>query len=315
MYYLRYPNAKNDKEAFNKELTNKLLPVDVYVGGKEHAAMHLIYARFMTKAMRDLGYLNFDEPFTKLIHQGMILGPDGNKMSKSKGNTVSPDTYIDKYGADVFRMYLMFGFDYQKGGPWDDKGIEAMVKYFTRIETLIEKVKDLQTQENAKIGTPEKDLLRLMNQTIKSMTMNIESFQFNTAIARNMELLNAINSYLNTDNVNNAVVLNVTETFIKLLAPLAPHFAEEEWHVFGKTTFIYNEEWPTINEKDLKGGTVNIPVQVNGKLKTCVAVDAEINPKDMLDIIKKDEKVAKILSENTVKKEIYVPGKILNIVI
>lgn len=314
-YYLRYPNAKNDKEAFNKELTNKLLPVDVYVGGKEHAAMHLIYARFMTKAMRDLGYLNFDEPFTKLIHQGMILGPDGNKMSKSKGNTVSPDTYIDKYGADVFRMYLMFGFDYQKGGPWDDKGIEAMVKYFTRVETLIEKVKDLQTQENAKIGTPEKDLLRLMNQTIKSMTMNIESFQFNTAIARNMELLNAINSYLNTDNVNNAVVLNVTETFIKLLAPLAPHFAEEEWHVFGKTTFIYNEEWPTINEKDLKGGTVNIPVQVNGKLKTCVAVDAEINPKDMLDIIKKDEKVAKILSENTVKKEIYVPGKILNIVI
>ncbi len=314
-YYLRYPNAKNDKEAFNKELTNKLLPVDVYVGGKEHAAMHLIYARFMTKAMRDLGYLNFDEPFTKLIHQGMILGPDGNKMSKSKGNTVSPDTYIDKYGADVFRMYLMFGFDYQKGGPWDDKGIEAMVKYFTRVETLIEKVKDLQTQENAKIGTPEKDLLRLMNQTIKSMTMNIESFQFNTAIARNMELLNAINSYLNTDNVNNAVVLNVTETFIKLLAPLAPHFAEEEWHVFGKTTFIYNEEWPTINEKDLKGGTVNIPVQVNGKLKTCVSVDAEINPKDMLDIIKKDEKVAKILSENTVKKEIYVPGKILNIVI
>ncbi len=314
-YYLRYPNAKNDKEAFNKELTNKLLPVDVYVGGKEHAAMHLIYARFMTKAMRDLGYLNFDEPFTKLIHQGMILGPDGNKMSKSKGNTVSPDTYIDKYGADVFRMYLMFGFDYQKGGPWDDKGIEAMVKYFTRVETLIEKVKDLQTQENAKIGTPEKDLLRLMNQTIKSMTMNIESFQFNTAIARNMELLNAINNYLNTDNVNNAVVLNVTETFIKLLAPLAPHFAEEEWHVFGKTTFIYNEEWPTINEKDLKGGTVNIPVQVNGKLKTCVAVDAEINPKDMLDIIKKDEKVAKILSENTVKKEIYVPGKILNIVI
>ena len=314
-YYLRYPNAKNDKEAFNKELTNKLLPVDVYVGGKEHAAMHLIYARFMTKAMRDLGYLNFDEPFTKLIHQGMILGPDGNKMSKSKGNTVSPDTYIDKYGADVFRMYLMFGFDYQKGGPWDDKGIEAMVKYFTRVETLIEKVKDLQTQENAKIGTPEKDLLRLMNQTIKSMTMNIESFQFNTAIARNMELLNAINSYLNTDNVNNAVVLNVTETFIKLLAPLAPHFAEEEWHIFGKTTFIYNEEWPTINEKDLKGGTVNIPVQVNGKLKTCVAVDAEINPKDMLDIIKKDEKVAKILSENTVKKEIYVPGKIFNIVI
>ena len=314
-YQLRYPDAQNDKEAFNRETIDKMAPIDVYVGGKEHAAMHLIYSRFMTKAMRDLGYLDFDEPFKKLIHQGMILGPDGNKMSKSKGNTVSPDTYIDKYGADVFRMYLMFGFDYRKGGPWDDKGIEAMTKYFTRIETLVEKVKDMKKSGNKEVGTAEKDLLRIMNQTIKFMTRDIEAFQFNTAIAKSMELLNAINVYLNEQKVNEDIVIDITETFIKLLAPLAPHFAEEQWHELGKTTFVYNEEWPKVNEQELKGGTIQIPVQVNGKLKTCVPVDAEMNPQEMLKIIKNDEKVLKILEENDVKKEIYVPGKILNIVI
>ena len=313
-YELRYPNAKNDKEAFNKEVTNKLLPVDMYVGGKEHAAMHLIYVRFITKAMRDLGYINFDEPFKKLIHQGMILGPDGNKMSKSKGNTVSPDAYIDKYGADIFRMYLMFGFDYQKGGPWDDKGIEAMTKYFGRVETLIEKVKGME-QKTGEEGLAEKDLLRTMNQSIKLMTRSIESFQFNTAIARLMELLNAVNTYLTREKVNNSLVINIVENYVRLLAPLAPHFAEELWHELGNTTNVYNEEWPKVNEKELQGGIIKIPVQVNGKLKTTVEVDAEMDKQEMLKVIKQDEKVQKILEGKDVKKEIYVPGKILNIVV
>ena len=313
-YELRYPNAKNDKEAFNKDVTNKLLPVDMYVGGKEHAAMHLIYVRFITKAMRDLGYINFDEPFKKLIHQGMILGPDGNKMSKSKGNTVSPDAYIDKYGADIFRMYLMFGFDYQKGGPWDDKGIEAMTKYFGRVETLIEKVKGME-QKTGEEGLAEKDLLRTMNQSIKLMTRSIESFQFNTAIARLMELLNAVNTYLTREKVNNSLVINIVENYVRLLAPLAPHFAEELWHELGNTTNVYNEEWPKVNEKELQGGIIKIPVQVNGKLKTTVEVDAEMDKQEMLKVIKQDEKVQKILEGKDVKKEIYVPGKILNIVV
>ena len=313
-YELRYPNAKNNKEAFNKEVTNKLLPVDMYVGGKEHAAMHLIYVRFITKAMRDLGYINFDEPFKKLSHQGMILGPDGNKMSKSKGNTVSPDAYIDKYGADIFRMYLMFGFDYQKGGPWDDKGIEAMTKYFGRVETLIEKVKGME-QKTGEEGLAEKDLLRVVNQSIKLMTRSIESFQFNTAIARLMELLNAVNTYLTREKVNNSLVINIVENYVRLLAPLAPNFAEELWHELGKTTNVYNEEWPKVNEKELQGGIIKIPVQVNGKLKTTVEVDAEMDKQEMLKVIKQDEKVQKILEGKDVKKEIYVPGKILNIVV
>ena len=271
-YELRYPDAKNDKKAFDSEIINKIAPIDTYIGGKEHAAMHLIYARFMTKALRDMGYLNFDEPFKKLIHQGMILGPDGNKMSKSKGNTVSPEEYIEKYGADIFRMYIMFGFDYRQGGPWDEKGIESMVKYFSRIERLIEKYNELK-QKNSKneIGLKEKELLRLKNQTIKSMQEDINDFRFNTAIARSMELSNKIGEYVRQeDKINIKVLENTIETFITLLAPLAPHFAEEQWEKIGKTDFVYNQNWPKINESEMSGGTKEIPVQINGKLKFCI---------------------------------------------
>jgi len=242
-YYLRYPNAKNDKEAFEKKIVDEMLPVDVYVGGKEHAAMHLIYARFMTKALRDLGYLDFDEPFKKLIHQGMILGPDGNKMSKSKGNTVSPEEYIEKYGADVFRMYIMFGFEYRQGGPWDEKGIESMVKYFSKIERLIEKVNELKEKSPYnEIGIKEKELLRWKNQTIRAMENDINDFRFNTAIARSMELLNKTSEYIRDGKVNIEVLQNVINTYIRLLAPLAPHFAEELWQKTGHTDFVYNQQ-------------------------------------------------------------------------
>lgn len=315
-YELRYPDAKNDKEAFSKELVNKMLPVDVYVGGKEHAAMHLIYARFMTKALRDLGYLNFDEPFKKLIHQGMILGPDGNKMSKSKGNTVSPEEYIEKYGSDVFRMYIMFGFEYRQGGPWNEKGIESMVKYFSRIERLIEKYNELKTGKSTKeIGAKEKELLRWKNQTIKAMGNDINDFRFNTAIARSMELSNKINDYIKDENVNIEVLQNVVEIFVTLLSPLAPHFTQELWEKIGKEGFVYNEEWPAVVESEMKGGTKDIPIQVNGKLKLCVTVDAAFSPDEILEKIKADERVKDIFEKNNVVKEIYVPNKIFNIVV
>ena len=315
-YYLRYPDAKNDKEAFRKEIVDKMLPVDVYVGGKEHAAMHLIYARFMTKALRDLGYLDFDEPFKKLIHQGMILGPDGNKMSKSKGNTVSPEEYIEKYGADVFRMYIMFGFDYRQGGPWDEKGIESMVKYFSRVERLIEKYNEIKNiDSNKEVGNKEKELLRYKNQTIKTMGNDINDFRFNTAIARNMELFNKISDYIRQENINIEVLTNVVEIFVTILAPLAPHFAEELWQKLGHTDFVYNEKWPEIVEAEMNGGTKDIPVQVNGKLKLCVTVNAEESPEEILEKIKADKKVIEILENNDVIKEIYVPGKIYNIVV
>ena len=315
-YYLRYPDAKNDKEAFRKEIVDKMLPVDVYVGGKEHAAMHLIYARFMTKALRDLGYLDFDEPFKKLIHQGMILGPDGNKMSKSKGNTVSPEEYIEKYGSDVFRMYIMFGFEYRQGGPWNEKGIESMVKYFSRIERLIEKYNELKTGKSSKeIGAKEKELLRWKNQTIKAMGNDINDYRFNTAIARSMELSNKISDYIRDENVNIDVLQNVIEIFITLLSPLAPHFSQELWEKIGKEDFVYNEKWPEIVESEMNGGTKKIPIQVNGKLKLCVVVDADASADKILEMVKADEQVKEILEKNDVVKEVYVPGKIFNIVI
>ena len=315
-YYLRYPDAKNDKEAFRKEIVDKMLPVDVYVGGKEHAAMHLIYARFMTKALRDLGYLDFDEPFKKLIHQGMILGPDGNKMSKSKGNTVSPEEYIEKYGSDVFRMYIMFGFEYRQGGPWNEKGIESMVKYFSRIERFIEKYNELKAGKSSnEIGAKEKELLRWKNQTIKAMGNDINDYRFNTAIARSMELSNKISDYIRDENVNIDVLQNVIEIFITLLSPLAPHFSQELWEKMGKEGFVYNEKWPEIIESEMNGGTKKIPVQVNGKLKLCVVVDADVSADKILEMVKADEQVKEILEKNDVVKEVYVPGKIFNIVV
>lgn len=313
-YELRYPNPKDLTQAFDKELINKMCPVDVYVGGKEHASMHLIYSRFMTKALRDMGYLKFDEPFKRLIHQGLILGPDGNKMSKSKGNTVSPDAYIDKYGSDVFRMYLMFGFEFTKGGPWSDKGVESMSKYFERIEKLIDRVVSAENEGSLEINEREKQLLRIKNQTIKSMGEDIERFKFNTAIARSMELLNEINDYLKLDKVNEKLLKEITKDYLRLLSPLAPHFTEEEWQKLGNTESIHNETWPEINQAELNGGTKNIPVQVNGKLKALVSVDAELNEKEILEIIKKDKKVIEILDKYNIIKEIYVPGKILNLV-
>ena len=314
-YELRYPDPHNSKKAFDKEIINKIAPVDVYVGGKEHAAMHLIYARFMTKALRDLGFLNFDEPFTKLIHQGMILGPDGNKMSKSKGNTVSPEEYVDKFGSDVFRAYIMFGFDYRQGGPWNEKGIESMAKYIGKIERLVEKTKKINKSIDNEDQAKSNEILRIKNETIVAMTRDIENFNFNTAIARSMELYNAISAYANNKQVNADVVEDVVKTLIKLIAPLTPHFAEEQWEQLGMEGFICQESWPVVNEKEMGGGEKIIPIQVNGKLKTTVIVGADDSDDVILNKIKSNENVIKILNNNKVIKEIYVSGKIYNIVV
>ena len=194
-YFLRYPDNKNDKEAFNKDKINKLLPVDKYVGGQEHATMHLLYARFFTKALRDMGYLDFDEPFLSLVHQGMILGPDGQKMSKSKGNTINPDDSISKYGSDVFRMFLEFAFAYTDGGPWNENGVESMARFVKRVENLVEKT--LALPEGAKeMDSNEKKLDFVRNFTIGAVTHDLDLMQFNTSIARLMEYLNALNDYM-----------------------------------------------------------------------------------------------------------------------
>jgi leucyl-tRNA synthetase len=315
-YFLRYPDSKNDKEAFNREWTNKMLPVDKYVGGAEHAAMHLLYARFFTKALRDMGYLDFDEPFLSLVHQGIILGPDGQRMSKSKGNTVSPDEYIQKYGSDVFRMYLAFGFAYVEGGPWSDDGIKAIDRFVGRVERLVEKfVSDESAAAHANIGADEKELDFVRHSTIKSVTADTDQFQFNTAIARLMELVNAIYKYDALETKNRAFLESVIKDTILLLSPFAPHFAEEMWEKLGGPYSIFQQPWPTYDEKALIKDEIEIAVQINGQVKYRRNVPSSADNAEIEKLVLSDSKVQGFLDGRQIVKVIVVKGRLINIVV
>ena len=314
-YELRYPDNKNDKEIFNKDLINKMCPVDKYVGGPEHAAMHLLYARFICKAMRDMGLLDFDEPFKSLVHQGIILGPDGNRMSKSRGNTVAPDDYVSKYGSDVFRTYLAFGFAYTEGGPWSDTGLQAIVKFVNRVERLVEDVKDIKdAYDPASLSKDDKDLNYVLNYTIKAVTNDTDRFQFNTSIARMMELINAISKYQQSGNVNKGFLRHTVETLLLLYAPYAPHFTEESWEKIGNGYSIFNQEWPSFDESALVKDSIEIAVQVNGKIVFKLDVPSEADQAAVEELVKSDDRLNEALAGRNIVKFIYVKGRLANIV-
>lgn len=314
-YYLRYPDAQNSKEPFNPEIINKMLPVDKYVGGAEHACMHLLYARFITKALRDMGYLNFDEPFKSLVHQGVILGPDGQRMSKSKGNVIAPDPYVQEHGSDVLRLYLMFGFSYTEGGPWNDDGIKAITKFLDRIERLANKIIQAPANKNNTINKEEKDLLYATNFAIKQVDKDMEAFSFNTSVARLMELLNALYKYDALETKNNTVFKDCFKTFITLLAPCAPHFAEEIWEMLGGKSSIFNTKFPVCNESALTLDEVEVAVQINSKMRAKIMIPSDANEETIKEIIYKDEKLASELTDKTIKKLIIVPKRLINIII
>ena len=308
-YYLRYPDNKNAEKAFDREKIDRMLPVDKYIGGAEHACMHLLYARFFTKALRDMGYLGFDEPFLSLVHQGTILGSDGFKMSKSRGNVVSPDDSIEKYGADVFRMYLMFGFSYVEGGPWNDNGIESMAKFFDRVERLIRKGSG-QDEVRASVDAREKlDYVR--NNTIKCVSADIENFSFNTAIARIMELVNAVYDYVNAGGATDTFFEDCRKDLVRLLAPFAPHFAEELWEILGQEYSVFNQPFPVCNEDALVLRKVELAVQVNSRIRAKVTVASDASREEI-------EKAALAALEGQLegapKKIIVVPGRLVNII-
>ena len=317
-YYLRYPDNKNADEPFNPELINKILPVDKYVGGPEHACMHLLYARFITKALRDMGYLKFDEPFKSLTHQGLILGPDGLKMSKSKGNTISPDDYIKEYGADVFRMYLMFGFAYTEGGAWSDDGIKSVSKFVERIERILESCRGvINSSENTKttIDSAEKELNFWKHTAIKGVTEDTDKMQFNTAIARLMELTNALNKYLQ-EGVKNPAFLNETITdYVKLLAPFAPHFAEEEWSKLGNTSSVFNERLPEFDPAALIKDEVEIAIQVNGKIKAKIMIPSSLDEEGIKAASLENEHIKEATEGKNIVKVIVIKGRLVNIVV
>ncbi len=314
-YYLRYPDSKNSKEPFNPEIINKLLPVDKYVGGAEHACMHLLYARFITKALRDMGYLNFDEPFKSLVHQGTILGPDGNKMSKSKGNVVSPDPYTEQFGSDTLRLYLMFGFSYIEGGPWNEDGIKAITKFLDRIERLSIKVNALPNAKNAQITKEEKDLLYAANYAIKCVDRDMDNFSFNTAVARLMELLNALTKYDALEVKNPQVFKKAFNTLILLLAPCAPHFAEEIWESLGNKNSIFYAKYPECDESALTLDEVEVAVQINSKMKARINIPSDATEDSIKEIIFADEKLSAEISGKEIKKFIIVPKRLINIIV
>ncbi len=315
-YYLRYPDNKNSEKAFDTDWINKMLPVDKYIGGPEHAAMHLLYARFITKALRDLGYLKFDEPFTSLVHQGIILGPDGNRMSKTRGNIISPDSYVRKYGSDIFRLYLMFGFAYTDGGPWNDDGIKAISRFTGRIERLVEGLSAIKKGKGTnETGKYEKELNYARHFAIRGVSEDAEKFQFNTSISRLMELVNTLYKYEAEATVKNIELYEETiADLLRLLAPFAPHFSEEMWEMLGYEYSIFNQAWPKWDKNALVKDSVEIAVQINGVVRSRLDIPSGADDAEVQEIAFRDSIVKSYTEGKDIKKVIVVKNRLVNIV-
>jgi len=313
-YYLRYFDTKNLKKPWDIKNERNIMPVDLYVGGVEHAAMHLLYARFIYKALRDMGYVTGDEPFQKLIHQGIILGSDGQKMSKSKNNTVLPDSYIQQYGSDIFRTYLAFGFSYTEGGPWNEKGIKAIDSFFKKTIRMLNMY--MQSDENLFVNSCISDLLEtIRHKTIKAVTNDIDRFSFNTAIARLMEFRSAISEYQLNPKRDIRYEGEVIRDFIFLLSPFAPHFTEEIWHKFGNGGTIFNERWPQYLEEKIISKQIEIVIQINGNVKAKLMIEKDSVKNDVEKFALKLEAISKSIQGKQIAKIIYIPNRLLNIVV
>ena len=305
-YFLRYVDNKNDKELVNREKADKYLPVDMYIGGVEHAVLHLLYSRFYTKFLHDIGVVDFDEPFTKLFNQGMICGRDretgaATKMSKSLGNIVSPDDMVRDYGCDALRMYELFIGPPELDSIWDDRGIDGVYRFLTRFYTMVTK-----NIENPGKETPE--LIKLRHKMVYDITTRLESFSLNTVVSGFMEYNNKLVDLTKKGGVDTETL----KTVVRLIAPFAPHMGEELWQQLGGTDTVFASGWPTYEEDALKDNEVTIPVQINGKTKATIDISVD-DAKDAV-IAKGKEAIADKLEGLNVIKEFYVPGKIVNIV-
>ncbi len=300
-YFLRYVDSHNDKELVSKEKADKYLPVDMYIGGVEHAVLHLLYSRFYTKFLYDIGVVDFDEPFHKLFNQGMITGKNGIKMSKSKGNVISPDDLVRDYGCDSLRMYELFVGPPELDAEWDDRGIEGVYRFLSRFWNLVMDNKD----KNIKAS---KEMIKARHKMIHMITTRLEGFSLNTVISGFMECNNNLIAIAKKEGGMDKETL---EAAVLLLAPFAPHMGEELWEELGHTDSVFHHEWPAHDEEAMKDDEVEIPVQVNGKTKAVISIPVDISKEDA--IAKAKEVLGDKLSGNIIK-EIYVPKKIVNIV-
>jgi leucyl-tRNA synthetase len=318
-YYLRYMNPKFSGGMFDTNLANAWTPVDMYVGGAEHAVMHLLYARFVHKFLRDIGMVNSDEPFQKLIHQGTITS-QGAKMSKSRGNVVDPHFFMENYGADVFRMYLMFMGPYELGGDWSDKGIVGVDRFVQRVYSMFEANAGIAKEYSAKAGYElselseiEKSVYRKVNQSIHKLDVEIDNFRFNTAVAALMELSNEMK---NLSECSKELSLYALERLAVMVSPLAPHLGEECWKLLGKEKSLYQSPiWFDVDKKALSVDSITIVVQINGKVRSKIDLPANVTEADVKKAVYTDEKVKVYTDGKTVVKEIYIPNKIYTIVI
>lgn len=306
-YYLRYLSPKNSKEAWSKEEENYWMPVDLYVGGVEHAVLHLLYARFWHHVLFDLGLVSTKEPFKRLVNQGMILGEDNQKMSKARGNVINPDEIIAEYGADTLRLYEMFMGPLEQVKPWNTNSVSGVYKFLNRAWRLI-------IDENGKLrdtisatGKADPALEVSLHRTIKKVTSDIEELKFNTAIA-------ALMTFCNEAGQAKHIPKRMIETFVLLLAPFAPHLAEELWEKLGHTSTLAYAPWPTYDEELAKGDTVTIAIQVNGKLRNTLTVDIGTSKETLLQLAKSDDKVKDFLKGKEITREIVVPDRLVNFV-
>ncbi|HVX58183.1 MAG TPA: class I tRNA ligase family protein, partial [Candidatus Saccharimonadales bacterium] len=313
-YYLRYLDSKNGKAAFDTELINKWMPMDHYIGGIEHAILHLMYARFVTKFLHDYHGLNFEEPFKKLTNQGLILGPDGQKMSKSKGNVIAPDEQVTSYGADSLRLYLMFMGPYDQGGPYSLGGIAGTRRFLDRVWTLVQEF--LESPTEAKGNIDETALLATTHRTIKKVTEDLEKLGFNTAIAAMMGLVNELYRAKANDGVAQTPAWRgCLEALIQMLAPFAPHIAEEMWHDMGHEESIHVTNWPLWDDELAKEEMITLAVQINGKVRGEILVAADITQEEAIAAAKADDKITELIAGKDIKKEIYVPGRLVSLVV
>ena len=300
-YFLRYVDNKNDKELVSREKADKYLPVDMYIGGVEHAVLHLLYSRFWTKFLYDIGVIGFDEPFTKLFNQGMIT-KNGAKMSKSKGNVVSPDDMVRDYGCDALRLYELFMGPPEMDADWDDRGMDGVYRFINRFYRLVMDSKDKDIE-------PTREMLTERHKLIKDIETRFDSFSLNTVISGFMEHNNALMDIAKREG---GIDKETLRTFAILLAPFAPHLAEEAWHDLGGTESVFKAGWPSYKEEMIKEDVIKIPVQVNGKVKTVLEVAADTDKDKVIELAK--EALSGRISGSFVK-EIYVPGKIVNFVV
>lgn len=300
-YFLRFPTPNLEEAAFDKSLVDFWLPVDMYIGGSEHTVLHLLYSRFFTKVLFDENLISFDEPFFRLRHQGMILGPDGAKMSKSKGNVINPDDLVKTYGADTVRTYLAFMGPYDQGGPWSYQGIEGIYRYINRVWTLT-------TSKQAHEKIADKNDLRIMNRTIKKVSKDIDILHFNTAVSTLMEWLN----YLNTKK---SVSKQEIEVYLKLLAPFAPFITEEIWSGMGNTESIHTQNWPEFDDSLIAEDEITLIVQINGKVRDRVGLPINTDQDKALEASLKLSNVKRYIGNRKDYRIIFVPNKLINLVL